>query len=324
MVENEENGRVERRLPEWLKRPLGSGQKFNRVVGVLKGLQLATVCDGAGCPNRGECYSAGTATFMIMGEVCTRNCEFCLVRHGQVEALSDDEPGRVAEAVQKLGLRHVVITSVTRDDLADGGAGHFARTVEAIRCLTPSPVLRTDAATRQDKVMTDAAIHQDRVTIEVLTPDFRGDTDCLDVVCEAGPDVFNHNIETVWRLTKEIRSGADYERSLGVLRYVAGRGGRPVVKSGLMLGLGEDDGEIIEALRDLRRAGVEMLTVGQYLRPGKPNRQVQRYYRPEEFEQIRQAAVEMGFSHVASGPFVRSSYHAEKGVDEWMGGRVNE
>lgn len=305
MDENEKNGKSGRQLPEWLKRPLGGGENYNRVVGVLKGLRLTTVCDGAGCPNRGECYSAGTATFMIMGEVCTRNCEFCRVPHGQVEQLSDDEPERVAEAVQKLGLKHVVITSVTRDDLPDGGAGHFARTIKAIRCLRPSPVLRTDAGT-----------HQDKVVIEVLTPDFQGKTDCLDVVCAAGPEIFNHNIETVRRLTKEIRSGADYDRSLGVLSYVAGREGHPVVKSGLMVGLGEEDDEIIEALRDLRQAGVKMVTVGQYLRPSKRNRSVYKYYRPEEFEKIRQAAQEMGFAHVAAGPFVRSSYHAEQAASK--------
>jgi len=202
--------------------------------------------------------------------------------------LAADEPQRVAEAARRLRLKHVVITSVTRDDLADGGAGHFAATIEAVRKVT-----------RQ-------------VTIEVLTPDFKGDTGCLDVVCGAGPDVFNHNVETTRRLTPEIRSGADYDRSLGVLKYVADKPNGPAVKSGLMLGLGESDDEIVETLRDLRGAGAEMVTIGQYLRPSKANRAVQKYYEPVEFEKLKDVALEMGFAHVASGPFVRSSYHAEE------------
>ncbi len=276
------------RLPSWLKRPLGGGKDFAQVEGVLADLGLATVCRSAGCPNRGECFSCGTATFMIMGEVCTRNCEFCLVAHGEVAPLAADEPQRVAEAVQRMGLKHVVITSVTRDDLADGGAEHFAATIEAVR--------------KGNK----------QVTIEVLTPDFKGDTGCLDAVVAARPDVFNHNVETTRRLTPEIRSGADYDRSLGVLKYVADIPNGPTAKSGLMLGLGESDDEIIETIKDLRAAGVELLTIGQYLRPGKANREVHKYYEPAEFEKLKEAALEMGFKQVASGPFVRSSYHAEE------------
>ena len=275
-------------MPGWLKRPLGGGAAFVQVEGVLADLGLATVCHSAGCPNRGECFSCGTATFMIMGEVCTRNCEFCLVRHGEAEPLAADEPQRLAEAVRRLKLKYVVITSVTRDDLADGGAGHFAATIAEVRKVNG------------------------QIMIEVLTPDFKGDTGCLDMVVAARPEVFNHNVETTRRLTPEIRSGADYDRSLGVLKYVADKPNGPAAKSGLMLGLGESDDEIIETLRDLRGAGVEMLTVGQYLRPGQANRQVFKYYEPAEFEKLKEAALEMGFSQVASGPFVRSSYHAEE------------
>ena len=276
-----------RRLPEWLKRPLPRGEQFEHVMEVLKQFRLETVCGSAACPNRGECFSLGTATFMIMGDSCTRNCRFCAVRHEVPAALEADEPERLARATEALGLKHVVITSVTRDDLDDGGAGHFARVIEAVRRVCPA------------------------TTIEVLTPDFQGEPACLDVVCGAGPDVFNHNVETTGRLTPEIRSGADYERSLGVLRYVAAKADRPVVKSGFMLGLGEQRGEIVETLEALREAGVEMLTIGQYLRPSKENRPVSRFYRPEEFDEYREMAEGLGFAQVAAGPFVRSSYQAE-------------
>ncbi len=287
MMTESNNKSTSRRLPEWLKRPMPKGEKFGHVNKILKDKNLATVCSSARCPNLGECYSCGTATFMIMGEVCTRNCRFCAVNHGEVVPLSDDEPTRLAQAVKELGLKHIVITSVTRDDLPDGGAGHFAATIKAVRDMTP------------------------KVTIEVLTPDFKGDTGCLDVVCAAGPDVFNHNMETSRRLTPEIRSGANYDLSLGVLKYMAGRSDGPTVKSGFMLGLGETDEEIDELLGDLAGVGVKMVTIGQYLRPGPDNREVHKYYRPEEFEEIRKRAEGIGFSHVAAGPFVRSSYHAE-------------
>ncbi len=226
---------------------------------------------------------------MIMGDTCTRNCQFCNVFHGNTIPIESDEPERLAEAVEKLKLRHVVITSVTRDDLPDGGAEHFAKTILAVRQRRPD------------------------VTIEVLTPDFLGDRTCLDVVSTARPDVFNHNIETTRRLAPQIRSGADYQRSLDVLRYMAGKGhdNGMIVKSGFMLGLGEKDEEITEMLHDLHEAGVDMLTIGQYLQPGKTNHPVEKYYPPEEFERIREQAESLGFAHVASGPFVRSSYHAE-------------
>ena len=290
MTAKETNHTIRPRLPAWLKRPLPKGENFQHVAQILKTLRLNTVCSSASCPNRGECYSQGTATFMIMGNVCTRDCRFCGISHGSAVPLESDEPQRLARAVGELNLKHVVITSVTRDDLPDGGAEHFARTIRAVRELTP------------------------KVTIEVLTPDFLGDTHSLDIVYQAAPDVFNHNVETTRRLTPEIRSGADYERSLSVLNYMAGLENPPIIKSGLMLGLGETDEEISRTLRDLYQAGVKMLTIGQYLRPGKNNYEVKKYYPPDEFEQIRQQAEKIGFSHVAAGPFVRSSYHAEKGV----------
>ena len=277
-----------RRLPDWLKRPACSGREFSHVVGILKDLRLATVCDSAGCPNRGECFSAGTATFMIMGAVCTRNCAFCAVEHGPAAPLEPDEPDRLASAVQQLKLRHVVITSVTRDDLPDGGAAHFAAAINAVRNRCPD------------------------VTIEVLTPDFLGQTACLDTVCSARPNVFNHNIETSRRLAPLIRPDADYQRSLDVLRYVADLPDKhPIVKSGFMIGLGETDDEIHQMLADLADAGVQMVTIGQYLCPSKHNHPVVTFYHPDEFETIRQHALTLGFAHVAAGPFVRSSYHAE-------------
>jgi len=280
-------GGLRRRLPQWLKRPMGSGEKFAHVTEVLDKLHLTTVCSSAMCPNRGECYSRGTATFMIMGDVCTRNCEFCSVRHGSVAPLSDDEPVRVAQAVKQLRLKYVVITSVTRDDLPDGGAEHFARVIQALRKTAPD------------------------VIVEVLTPDFKGNRQLLDIVLKAHPDVFNHNIETTSRLTPQIRSGADYHRSLDVLKYIADSQNKPIVKSGFMLGLGETEQEITEMLTDMLQANVEMVTIGQYLRPGPDNREVQKFYRPEEFEDIKTTAEKMGFKHIAAGPFVRSSYHAE-------------
>ncbi|MBI9018540.1 MAG: lipoyl synthase [Phycisphaerae bacterium] len=280
------------RLPHWLKRPLPTGQKFARVLNTLKELKLSTVCHSARCPNQGECYSCGTATFMIMGEVCTRNCQFCAVAHGDVKPLSADEPQRLAQAVDKLNLKHVVITSVTRDDLPDGGAAHFADVIETLQRQCPL------------------------VTVEVLTPDFQGNTDCLDIILAANCNVFNHNIETPRRLTKEIRKIADYDCSLSVLKYMADAQDGPIVKSGFMLGLGENSEDITEMLTDLKSAGVQMVTIGQYLRPTKDNIAVQKYYTPEEFKAIGDQARAMGFVKVESGPFVRSSYHAEEAMQK--------
>ncbi len=279
-------------LPSWLKRPLPKGKKFEQVVNTLQELKLDTVCSEAHCPNRGECYSCGTATFMIMGKYCTRNCAFCAVGHGQPQPLEDDEPARLARAVQKLKLKHVVITTVTRDDLPDGGANHFARVITELRKSAPA------------------------VRIEVLTSDFGGATNSLDIIYDVKPDIFNHNIETTRRLTKSIRSKADYDRSLSVLQYMAQKGSKMIIKSGFMLGLGEKPEEITEMLCDLHNSGVEMLTIGQYLRPGRQNWPVYKYYSPKEFDCIKKEAETLGFSHVSAGPFVRSSYHAEMNMLE--------
>ena len=239
------------------------------------------------CPNRAECWTRRTATFMILGETCTRPCGFCAVKRGKPEVVADDEPARVAEACLRLGLRHVVITSVTRDDLADGGAEHFRRCVLAVR-------ERTGA------------------TIEVLTPDFDGRADCIDVVLSACPEVFNHNLETVARLQQHVRRKSQYEVSLEVLRHVKTRSPETRTKSGLMLGLGETTEELLETLADLRSIGCDFLTLGQYLQPSPRHLPVARYLPPDEFDELGRIARSLGFIEVASGPFVRSSYHADE------------
>jgi lipoic acid synthetase len=276
-----------RRLPEWLKRPIpaAGGMGFTR--SLVAELGLETVCESARCPNRSECWTRRTATFMILGEVCTRPCGFCAVKRGQPEEVALDEPDRLAEACHRLGLRHVVITSVTRDDLEDGGADHFRRCVLAVR-------ERTGA------------------TIEVLTPDFDGRGDLIDVVLAASPEVFNHNMETVARLQRHVRRKSQYQVSLSVLAHV--KRTRPDIrtKSGLMLGLGETTEEIIETLADLRSAGCDLLTLGQYLQPSPRHLPVERYLPPAEFDELGRLARSLGFADVASGPFVRSSYHADE------------
>ena len=272
------------RLPRWLKRPLPqAGMAFTD--GVISDLRLETVCESAKCPNRTECWSQQTATFMILGNVCTRPCGFCSVPKGKTEAVELDEPGRVAEAAERLGLKHVVITSVTRDDLPDGGADHFYQCVFAVR-------ERTGAA------------------VEVLTPDFLGDTAAIDRVIEARPDVFNHNTETVPRLYHRVRRNADYQRTLDLLKRVKDRAPDMPTKSGLMLGLGETLEETLEVCADLRAVGCEMITIGQYLQPTLDHLPVERYVPPEEFDEIGDLVRKLGFAMVASGPFVRSSYHA--------------
>lgn len=278
-----------RRLPNWLKRqlPRGNGNSFTH--DLLRELRLETVCENARCPNRPECYARRTATFMILGNVCTRPCGFCSVPRGRPEALEDDEPARVAEAAHRLGLRHVVITSVTRDDLPDGGADHFYRCVVAVR-------ERTGAA------------------VEVLTPDFLGDTAAIDRVIESGPEVFNHNTETVPRLYQRVRGRADYQRTLDLLARVKRQAPAMVTKSGLMLGLGETTEELFDVLADLRRVGCDVLTLGQYLAPTLKHIPVVRYVPPEEFDRLGAQARQLGFREVASGPFVRSSYHADEMV----------
>jgi lipoic acid synthetase len=256
------------------------------VKSLMADLDLHTVCQSARCPNLNECWSRKAATFMIMGDLCTRTCRFCTVPKGSPLPLDLDEPERVAEAAERLGLRHVVVTSVDRDDLPDQGAGHFARTIEAIRRRIPEAV------------------------IEVLTPDFRGEAALVDVVADARPQIYNHNLETVPRLYRRVRPGAGYRRSLGLLARAKERRGDLFTKSGLMLGLGEGREELLEVLRDLRSVGVDVLTLGQYLRPSLAQLPVERYVPPEEFEEIGAAARAMGFLSVASGPFVRSSYNA--------------
>jgi len=275
-----------RRFPPWLKKRLPTGGSAKYVRELLETLNLTTVCQSARCPNIAECFSRKTATFMIMGNICTRDCRFCAVEHGVPAPLDPDEPRRIAEATAQLELRHVVVTSVTRDDLPDGGAEHFARTIRAIRDALP------------------------KTTIEVLTPDFLGSEENIKTVADAGPTIYNHNIETVPRLAKEIRPQADYRRSLGLLRYVKGTAD-VYTKSGLMLGLGETHDEVVKVMEDLRGVGCDMLTIGQYLRPSEGHVEIVRFVHPDEFDQYKQDGLRMGFRAVASAPFVRSSYNAE-------------
>ena len=272
------------RLPKWLKRPLPqAGMQFT--TDVIADLKLETVCESAKCPNRTECWSQQTATFMILGNVCTRPCGFCSVPRGKTEVIQLDEPERVAEAAERLGLKYVVITSVTRDDLADGGANHFYECVLAVRERTGAKV-------------------------EVLTPDFKGNRDAIHRVIEARPDVFNHNTETVPRLYDRVRRNAEYQRTLNLLKQVKDEVPTMPTKSGLMLGLGETREELLEVCSDLRSVGCDMLTLGQYLQPTLDHLPVERYVPPEEFDEIGEQVRKLGFSMVASGPFVRSSYHA--------------
>jgi lipoic acid synthetase len=267
-------------------RPIRHGASFHRVEELLEEQQLNTVCVGAKCPNRGECYAAGTATFMIMGDCCTRDCGFCAVAGGIPGPLDAGEPARVAKTANAMGLSHVVVTSVTRDDVPDGGAAHFANVVEAVRETMPD------------------------VTVEVLVPDFQGSPEAIEKVLEAKPEVFNHNMETVRRLYGKVRPQADYIRSLYVLGCAAEAG--LAVKSGFMVGLGESQAEVDELLGDLLDAGCSLVTAGQYLRPAEANAPVKRYWDPEEFEALRETALEMGFRAAAAGPLVRSSYFAHE------------
>lgn len=283
--------RTTTRKPDWLKRRLPAGEAFNQVRELIEAGKLHTVCQEAKCPNIWECYSHGTATFLIMGERCTRNCRFCSVAEGPPTPLDPQEPARVAEAVEAMGLKYVVVTSVTRDDLADGGAAHFAATIHAIRRRVPG------------------------AEIEVLIPDFQGELAALTTVLGARPDVLNHNIETVPRLYPQVRPQADYRRSLELLRRAGEIAPATPTKSGLMLGLGERPEEIRQTLADLRAAGCRILTLGQYLQPSAEHLPVEAYIPPEDFERWRNTALEMGFSEVASAPFVRSSYHAKESFE---------
>ena len=276
-----------RRLPAWLKRPLPRGNENFFTHNLLRELNLQTVCENARCPNRPECYARRTATFMIMGNICTRPCGFCSVPRGTPDHLAEDEPERVAEASWRLGLKHVVITSVTRDDLPDGGAEHFYRCVQAVRARTGA-------------------------VVEVLTPDFLGDKRAIDRVIDAQPEVFNHNTETVPRFYKKVRGRADYQRSLDLLARVKERAPHMTTKSGLMLGLGETREELLETFADLRGVRCDVLTLGQYLTPTLKHVPVARFLPPEEFDELGALARTLGFKKVSSGPFVRSSYHADE------------
>lgn len=279
-----ENGGAKK--PDWLKRRLPSGPAYGKICALLAKQKLHTVCEAAKCPNQWECFSRQTATFLIMGDRCTRDCRFCAVAHGPLHDPDPHEPARIAETVEAMALDYIVITSVTRDDLSDGGAGCFAACIDAIRNRRPG------------------------VQIEVLIPDFRGDREALEVLVAARPDVINHNIETVARLYPVVRPGADYRRSLGLLRQVTRLSPSIPTKSGMMLGLGETPLEIRQTMNDLCEAGCRILTLGQYLQPTRAHLPVDRYVNPEVFEDWRRLALEMGFKAVASGPFVRSSYHA--------------
>jgi lipoyl synthase len=275
--------------PDWIRAKAPQGPAYERLRGLIRGLELHTVCEEAHCPNLGECWSRGTATFMILGDVCTRACGFCAVKTGLPGRLPDPgEPRRVADAVARMGLRHAVITSVNRDDQPDGGASIFAATIREVRARVPG------------------------CAVEVLIPDFKGRGDALQAVADARPDVLNHNVETVPRLYRQARAGASFPRSLELLRRSKDAG--LLTKSGVMVGLGEERAEVEETIRAIRACGTDVLTVGQYLRPSPDHLPVLRYYAPDEFEALRTFALGLGFAHVESGPLVRSSYHAENHV----------
>ena len=281
------------RKPAWIRAKAGGGERFTEIKQVLREAKLHTVCEEASCPNIGECFGHGTATFMIMGDLCTRRCPFCDVAHGRPQPLDAEEPRHLGETIAKMGLKYVVITSVDRDDLRDGGAGHFVDCIRAVRELSP--------ATR----------------IEILTPDFRGRLDrALDILRAAPPDVMNHNLETVPRLYQQARPGSDYAHSLLLLKQFKASHPHVPAKSGLMVGLGETNEEILGVMRDLRAHDVEMLTIGQYLQPSRHHLAVTRYVHPDEFRMFEDEAAKMGFVNSACGPMVRSSYHADRQAAE--------
>jgi lipoic acid synthetase len=291
LVQIETGPRVRQSKPDWLRARAPVGNNFHNLKKLARGLGLHTVCESAQCPNIGECWNHKTATFMLLGDICTRRCGFCAVPKGHPEPINWDEPRRVAEAVATLGLKHAVITSVNRDDDNLGGARIFAETIRWVRELTPG------------------------CRIEVLIPDFQGLDEALRIVLDAQPDVLNHNIETVPRLYRAVRSGARYERSLDLLEKAKKFSPGMVAKSGIMVGLGETMDEILEVFRDLAVRGVDILTVGQYLRPSKDHLPIARFYSPQEFHQMKIEALRLGFRHVESGPLVRSSYHAHEQAD---------
>ena len=275
--------------PPWIRVKIPTSPKIKHIKQKLREHKLSSVCEEAACPNLGECFSNGTATFMIMGDICTRRCPFCDVAHGKPKPLAENEPRELAEAIKEMGLSYVVITSVDRDDLKDSGAQHFANCITESRKFNPN------------------------TKVEVLVPDFRGRMDiALDILQHTPPDVFNHNLETVPRLYKKARPGADYQWSLDLLKAYKERCPEVITKSGLMLGLGEEIDEIKEVLRDLKNHNVDMITLGQYMQPSKDHLRVERFVHPDEFEELREYGEKLGFTHVASGPLVRSSYHADK------------
>lgn len=279
-------GQVRVKKPDWLRVKLPTGENYRKVRDIVGEHKLHTICQSGNCPNMGECWGAGTATFMILGNVCTRSCGFCSVATGRPEAVDPFEPARVARSVELMGLKHCVITSVDRDDLKDGGSDIWARTIRAIRRRTPG------------------------TTMETLIPDFQGKWENLAVVTQAAPDILSHNLETVRRLTKQVRVQAKYDRSLEVLMRSKRAGLR--TKSGIMLGLGESDNEVEESMDDLRSMGVDILTLGQYLQPTKAHLPVHEFIHPDRFARLKVIGMEKGFRYVESGPLVRSSYHAEK------------
>ncbi len=280
------DGKVRIKKPKWLRVKLPTGENYKKVRSLVDEHKLHTICESGNCPNMGECWGAGTATFMILGNICTRSCGFCAVQTGRPEEVDEFEPGRVAHSVKTMGVKHAVITSVDRDDLKDGGANIWAQTVRAIRKQSPG------------------------TTMETLIPDFAGKWDNLQVIIDVAPEIVSHNLETVRRLTKEVRIQAKYDRSLEVLARLKKGGMR--TKSGIMLGLGESDQEIMETLEDLRAVNVDIVTLGQYLQPTAKHLPIAEFVTPERFEKYREEGLKMGFRYVESGPLVRSSYHAEK------------
>ena len=288
LVESRPAEKARPRLPGWLRVPAPGSSEYRAVKRLVDSHSLHTVCEEARCPNIGECWKHGTATFMILGDVCTRSCRFCAIKTGRPPLYDEDEPARVAEAVKTLGLRHAVITSVNRDELPDGGAAIFAETIRLVRAESPG------------------------TTIEVLIPDFRGDWAALDVVLAQRPEILNHNVETVPRLYRSIRPQADYQRSLGVLRRAAEAG--LTTKTGIMVGLGEEADEIHSVMSDLVGIGCAIMTIGQYLRPTPDHTPIVRYWRPEEFAALKETGERLGLRHVESGPLVRSSYHAAEQI----------
>jgi len=279
-----------RRHPDWLKVKIGGGENYVKMKSLLRNAKLHTICEEAKCPNIAECFGSGTAVFLILGDICTRNCRYCYVKHGEPSSLNPKEPKDVAESVKKLGLKYVVITSVTRDDLEDGGANVFYETIKEIKKINKG------------------------CKIEVLIPDFKGNIESLKKIINAKPDVINHNIEVVEDLFADIRPQGNYEISLNILNDIKKLDMYIKTKSGFMIGLGETKDQILKTMKDLRKANVDFLTIGQYLQPSKNHVEIEKYYNPLEFDQFKKIALDLGFKHVESGPLVRSSYHAEKAL----------